>query len=274
MSDRDGATVATSVLTRSGGEMAVGYRMLARDGSWKVYDVVVDGVSLIDNYRAQFQKVIARSSYAALVTEMHSRIAELGKSEAVPVATLATTVTAPAAPPVAVAAAPPAPPAPIVAPPAPPRASIVVAPPAPVVAPPAPPRAPVVVAPPAPVVVAAVPREAPRPEPRVEGRIEPAEPARPAPRMASLTPPPAPRMTESRTLAGFWVQLGAFSDPARAMKLVDALKDHAVSLLTLPRNPLMVVRVGPFPNREAAVSKLRELRGRGYDGFIAFDSTR
>ena len=92
VSDRDGATVSTSVLTRSGGEMGVGYRMLARDGRWMVYDVVVDGVSLIENYRAQFQKVIHRSSYPALVNEMRGRIIALSRGNTV---TVATTVTMP-----------------------------------------------------------------------------------------------------------------------------------------------------------------------------------
>jgi len=112
LSDRDGATVATSVLTRGGGEMGVGYRMLARDGRWMVYDVVVDGVSLVENYRAQFQKVIHRSSYPALVNEMRARITDLSRGATVvaaeppppTVATVATTVTMPA--PVVVAAVP------------------------------------------------------------------------------------------------------------------------------------------------------------------------
>jgi phospholipid transport system substrate-binding protein len=109
VSDREGATVSTSVLTRSGGEMAVDYRMLARDGRWVVYDVVVDGVSLVENYRAQFQKVIHRSSYPALINEMRGRITDLSRSNTVvavgpaaptvaTVATVATTVTMPVPP--------------------------------------------------------------------------------------------------------------------------------------------------------------------------------
>ncbi|MBM4440280.1 MAG: ABC transporter substrate-binding protein, partial [Candidatus Rokubacteria bacterium] len=80
LGDGDGVTVATSVLTRSGGEMAVGYRMSRRTGRWVVHDVVVDGVSLVDNYRAQFQKVMQRSGYAGLLGEMRARIADLGPS--------------------------------------------------------------------------------------------------------------------------------------------------------------------------------------------------
>jgi phospholipid transport system substrate-binding protein len=106
LGDASGMTVSTSVLTRSGGEMGVGYRMLPRNGRWMVHDVVVDGVSLVDNYRAQFQKVIQRSSYAGLVGEMRTRIYDLGRvpvaaavSEPVPVVTAgALTVVDPAPP--------------------------------------------------------------------------------------------------------------------------------------------------------------------------------
>ena len=99
LGDAGGITVSTSVLTRSGGEMDVGYRMVSRDGRWMVHDVVVDGVSLVDNYRAQFQKVIQRSSYAGLVNEMRTRIHDLGR---VPVVAA---VAAPAPAPVITAAA-------------------------------------------------------------------------------------------------------------------------------------------------------------------------
>ncbi len=53
--------------------MSVGYRMALRQGRWVVQDLVVDGVSLVDNYRAQFQKFMQRSSYAGLVSEMRAR---------------------------------------------------------------------------------------------------------------------------------------------------------------------------------------------------------
>src|SRR4051794_14437513 len=76
LEDRNGVTVATTVLTRNGSEMAVGYRMAPRDGRWMVHDVVIDGVSLVDNYRAQFERVMARSSYAGLVTEIRGRLAD------------------------------------------------------------------------------------------------------------------------------------------------------------------------------------------------------
>ena len=80
--DKDAITVLTSVLTRAGGDMTVGYRMAPRGGRWIVQDLVVDGVSLVENYRAQFQKVMQRSSYAALVSEMRTRIDDMSRTTA------------------------------------------------------------------------------------------------------------------------------------------------------------------------------------------------
>jgi phospholipid transport system substrate-binding protein len=44
--------------------------MHAIDGQWKVYDMVIDHVSIVDNYRAQFNRVIARSSVQDLLQKM------------------------------------------------------------------------------------------------------------------------------------------------------------------------------------------------------------
>ena len=240
LDDRDGVTVATSVLTRSGAEMAVGYRMAQRNGRWMVRDVVVDGVSLVENYRAQFQKVIQRSSYAGLVSEMRTRIAELGHSPA-------TAMSTPNAP-VVVAAAQPTTtePEPAVAPPPAPTVTAVTPP---VVVP-------ATAAEPAPVSTT------PKNEPAVET-------ARVAP-MRVVTSV-APRTITSRTApaATFWVQLGAYREIERAMHVVTALRDEAVSMISAPGQLLIRVLVGPFPNRAAATAKLNDLRRRGYEAFIA-----
>ena len=65
VNDHDATVVMTTLLTRSGRELSIGYGMALQPGGWVVHDVVVDGVSLVENYRAQFQKVMQRSSYAA-----------------------------------------------------------------------------------------------------------------------------------------------------------------------------------------------------------------
>jgi phospholipid transport system substrate-binding protein len=52
---------------RGRAETAVNYRLHRRDGHWKVYDVLIDGVSFVSTYRGQFNQVISTSSYAGLV---------------------------------------------------------------------------------------------------------------------------------------------------------------------------------------------------------------
>ena len=68
--DGESAAVSTTLLTRSGQEMPVVYRMARRGDDWKVQDVVIDGVSLVQNYRAQFARILAASPYAELVARM------------------------------------------------------------------------------------------------------------------------------------------------------------------------------------------------------------
>src|SRR6267143_1959470 len=64
------ATVRTRFVTKQGTEVPVDYRMQQRGDRWLVYDVSVEGVSLINNYRTQFEKIIQTSSYAELVRKM------------------------------------------------------------------------------------------------------------------------------------------------------------------------------------------------------------
>jgi phospholipid transport system substrate-binding protein len=71
------ATVKTKILTKSESEIPVDYRMLRRGEKWLVYDVVIEGVSLISNYRTQFNKIIQTSSYEELVRKIKAKDAEL-----------------------------------------------------------------------------------------------------------------------------------------------------------------------------------------------------
>lgn len=69
----DLALVRTKIVTPKGSEVPVDYRMEQRDGHWKVYDVNIEGVSLVANYRTQFEKIIQTSSYQALIDKMKSK---------------------------------------------------------------------------------------------------------------------------------------------------------------------------------------------------------
>ena len=71
--DGDVATVSTRIVTKQGQEVPVDYRMLRRGDRWMVYDISIEGVSLISNYRTQFNKIIQTSSYAELVKKMKTK---------------------------------------------------------------------------------------------------------------------------------------------------------------------------------------------------------
>jgi len=71
--DGELATVRTRVVTQQGVEVPVDYRMLHRGDRWVVYDVSIEGVSLVANYRAQFNRIIQTSSYQALVDKLKAK---------------------------------------------------------------------------------------------------------------------------------------------------------------------------------------------------------
>ena len=65
------AAVSTKIISRKENlEVPVEYKVIRRDDQWKVYDVVIEGVSLVSNYRSQFNRIIRTSSYAELVRKM------------------------------------------------------------------------------------------------------------------------------------------------------------------------------------------------------------
>jgi phospholipid transport system substrate-binding protein len=74
--DGDHAVARTTLLLSKGGTMSLDYLMHHPKDRWQVYDLNIDGISLVANYRAQFNKIIRTSSYEALVTALRSRQAE------------------------------------------------------------------------------------------------------------------------------------------------------------------------------------------------------
>ena len=68
------ANVETKVVSGNGEELPIDYQMLATDGQWKVYDMVIDQVSIVGNYRAQFERVISKSSIKELLERMKQQI--------------------------------------------------------------------------------------------------------------------------------------------------------------------------------------------------------
>ena len=70
------AQVRTTVISDKG-ELPMDYRLLKKHDNWYVYDVVIDGVSLVRNYRDQFDRIIRSSSHTDLVKKLREKSEEL-----------------------------------------------------------------------------------------------------------------------------------------------------------------------------------------------------
>ena len=66
----DLATVSTKIITKNGTEVPVDYRLFKRGDRWMIYDVNIEGISLVSNYRTQFNKIIQTNGYNSLVERM------------------------------------------------------------------------------------------------------------------------------------------------------------------------------------------------------------
>lgn len=71
--DKDFAEVQTKIVTKNGEQYSVDYRLRLVDDTWKVYDVIIEGISLVSNYRSQFSRVISKSSYKELLRAMKEK---------------------------------------------------------------------------------------------------------------------------------------------------------------------------------------------------------
>jgi phospholipid transport system substrate-binding protein len=80
----DEATVRTRIITPQRTEVPVDYRMHRKNGRWHIYDVNIEGISLVNNYRSQFNSVIQSSSYAALVERLRSKETDAAASPSSP----------------------------------------------------------------------------------------------------------------------------------------------------------------------------------------------
>lgn len=67
------AMVKTRIVTTKGTEIPINYKLLKRS-DWVVYDISVEGVSLVSNYRSQFNSALSSSSYAELVDTLRKKV--------------------------------------------------------------------------------------------------------------------------------------------------------------------------------------------------------
>lgn len=71
------AEVKSKVVTAARDEFTLDYRLFKQNGKWMVYDVIIEGVSLVSNYRSQFNKIITANGYEKLVKKLESKSEEL-----------------------------------------------------------------------------------------------------------------------------------------------------------------------------------------------------
>ena len=71
------AEVKSKVVTAKRDEYSLDYRLMNKGGKWMAYDVVIEGVSLVSNYRGQFNKIITNDGYPALLKKLRSKSAEI-----------------------------------------------------------------------------------------------------------------------------------------------------------------------------------------------------
>ena len=71
--DGDRALVETRIIDQAEREVSVRYRLYKKGDRWVAYDVIIEGVSLVKNYRVQFYDIIRQSSYAELVKKLNEK---------------------------------------------------------------------------------------------------------------------------------------------------------------------------------------------------------
>ncbi len=70
----DYASVRVKIVTKKGEDIPVEYRLKKEGEGWFVYDVSIEGVSLVNNYRVQFHSIISQSSYENLVKRLKEKV--------------------------------------------------------------------------------------------------------------------------------------------------------------------------------------------------------
>jgi phospholipid transport system substrate-binding protein len=75
--DGDNAEVFTKVLTKKGEEFSINYKLHRVGNEWKVYDVVIEDISLVNNYRSQFNRILANASFDELMKKLQQKAPEM-----------------------------------------------------------------------------------------------------------------------------------------------------------------------------------------------------
>jgi phospholipid transport system substrate-binding protein len=277
----EGATalVQTAMARRNGGELLLDYRLVDREGAWKIRDVAIDGVSLMANYRAQLDRVLGTASFPDLLSQMRAKVGVVDQPE-------------PPAPPVATADAPA---------PADTAAAETTAATEATAATEETTEATAATEPAAATEETKVAMEATTvaeptadtkevsppirmvsvvdvPLPALEIRLASLAPAITVPKVerpvAFAVTPPAVKPPASRTLTtrAYWLRMMTAGTAEEANQLVNRLRDGKFPVAVARTNgggKLRVsVRVGPFRDAEQAVLNLLDLQSKGHNPFL------
>jgi phospholipid transport system substrate-binding protein len=71
--DGNSSEVKSKVVTSKHDEYAIDYRLFNKGGKWVIHDVSIEGISLVANYRTQFDKIIRSEGYTALIKKLNSK---------------------------------------------------------------------------------------------------------------------------------------------------------------------------------------------------------
>jgi phospholipid transport system substrate-binding protein len=66
--------VKSTILTKDNKSVPLNYRMIRKNGTWRVYDVVIEGISLVQNYRSQFREILATKSPQDLIDTLKQKV--------------------------------------------------------------------------------------------------------------------------------------------------------------------------------------------------------
>jgi phospholipid transport system substrate-binding protein len=71
--DGENLQISTKTRLKDGSEYSVDYKLHLTQTGWRVYDVIVEGISLVNNYRSQFDRVLKKKSFDALLQDLREK---------------------------------------------------------------------------------------------------------------------------------------------------------------------------------------------------------
>jgi phospholipid transport system substrate-binding protein len=71
--DGENIRISTKARLKDGSEYTVDYKLYLSPAGWRVYDVIVEGISLVNNYRSQFERVLSKKSFDALLQDLREK---------------------------------------------------------------------------------------------------------------------------------------------------------------------------------------------------------